>query len=406
MSEEAIVSVGNEGRMAAAPLASPLQQRLKQNLRVVDRPTPERHEAEHRGVPERNRGRATVDRRTLTRIPSTLFQTEEWYLVRGAVEGFKASFFELSHKLQQDSSPEIPWFVQDKGSQALDELNDKLQTIAGMLVKTDVAGYLWGYVFKEVFPYFMRSRFAERAYCKPGGYAGDYLMMEMIYNNKPDGEGKIGKLIDGWCLNTGAARAVRGRRKFLKDLLAEICGKRRNYGFPIRIMNLACGTNREMFDFLAECSYSDMIAVTGMDGDPGALEYTNRHVNTSAHSASVRLLRDNVVRWSAGRSGHTVGTQDIIYTAGLTDYLGDKVFTALVRRSFEHLSDGGTLIVGNFGHNNCNRAFMDEILQWRLIHRSEADLRRLFGETGFGVNVKIAAEENGVNLFAIATKLE
>ena len=60
---------------------------------------------------------------------------------------------------------------------------------------------MWGYVFKEIFPYFMRSRFAERAYFKPKGYAGDFLMMEHIYADTPKGEGKLGEIVDASCLH-------------------------------------------------------------------------------------------------------------------------------------------------------------------------------------------------------------
>ena len=64
----------------------------------------------------------------------------------------------------------------------------------------------------------------------------------------------------------------------------------------------------------------------------------------------------------------------------------------------------GILIVGNFGPQNPNRVFMDHILNWKLIYRDSAELRNLFAATPFGNRVEVLAEEQGVNLFAIATK--
>ena len=89
----------------------------------------------------------------------------------------------------------------------MNELNDQLEYFENRS-GGNVDEFVWGYVFKVIFPYHMRSRFAERAYYKPRGYAGDHVMMEMIYNQEPDGDGKVGKLIDRWFINTSAARAV------------------------------------------------------------------------------------------------------------------------------------------------------------------------------------------------------
>jgi hypothetical protein len=47
---------------------------------------------------------------------------------------------------------------------------------------------------------------------------------------------------------------------------------------------------------------------------------------------------------------------------------------------------------------------MDRILQWKLIHRDEDELRQLFAETPFGQQAEIIAEKNGVNLFVKATR--
>jgi extracellular factor (EF) 3-hydroxypalmitic acid methyl ester biosynthesis protein len=337
-------------------------------------------------------------------IPQPLRQTTEWRLVGSLVEDFKASFFNLSHQLQQDTGNEVSEALQRKCCEVMDNFNEKLQATADRLEESEAADYYWGYAFKEIFPYFMRSRFAERAYYKPSGYAGDFLTMEMIYGNEPDGDGKLGKLMDRWCLESGAARAVRGRRTFLKGQLERLCDARRGDQDLIRIMNLACGSNRELFDFLAGCDYTERLATLCVDADPKALEYTAAAVNVFPHRAAVRLMNDNVVRWALGRVRHNIGLQDIIYSAGLTDYLDDRLCVALINRAYECLEKGGTLIIGNFGYGNRDKAFLEHILQWKIIHRSPEDLRRIFSMTLFHNPVEIMAEENGINLFAVATK--
>ena len=49
---------------------------------------------------------------------------------------------------------------------------------------------------RDVLPYMLFGQFPERAYSKPRGYAGDYLTIEIIYNNIPTGHGRLGRLLD------------------------------------------------------------------------------------------------------------------------------------------------------------------------------------------------------------------
>lgn len=339
-------------------------------------------------------------------LPERLLRTSEWHSINKIVEDAKARFFDLSYQLQQDSAAAIPDTLQIQCNSILDEFNDRLQGFQQQDgTKPEVEEYAWGYVFKEIFPYFMRSRFAERAYYKPKGYAGDYLMMEMIYRNQPEGDGKLGTLTDTWCLNSAASKAVRGRRQLLCDQLEAISRQKLAKGKPIRIMNLACGSNRELFDFLHRCDATELIEATCVDADPHALEYTDQQVNVFPHQATIRLMNDNVVRWAVGGMRHQYGPQDIIYSAGLTDYLDRRLFQALIARCYQHLKPGGVLIIGNFTPLNRNRVFMDRILHWKLIYREAADLEELFATSPFGRETEILAEDQGVNLFAVATRV-
>jgi extracellular factor (EF) 3-hydroxypalmitic acid methyl ester biosynthesis protein len=338
-------------------------------------------------------------------LPPRFFSTPEWLSISRIVEEFKAGFFDLSYQLQRDSSPDPEDLLQHKCLDLLDAFNRQLEEFNDRHGGLGVEHYAWGYTFKEIFPYFMRSRFAERAYYKPRGYAGDYLMMEMIYKNEPEGDGRLGTLVDTWCLNTAPAKAVRGRRKLLREQLELHATARIEAGAPVRIMNLASGPSRELFDFLSRCPDTGAVAATCIDADPQALAYTDQNVNNTAHQALIRLMNDNVVKWSLGAVRHEYGPQDIIYSAGLTDYLDRRLFHALIERCHEYLSPGGILIIGNFTPKNHNRVIMDHVLHWKLIYRDQADLEELFAGSSFGVgNLQFLAEEEGVNLFAVAAK--
>ena len=72
---------------------------------------------------------------------------------------------------------------------------------------------------------------------------------------------------------------------------------------------------------------------------------------------------------------------------------------------YGQLAPGGRVILGNFHPDNTTRAIMDHVLEWRLIHRDEADMDRLFQASRFGRGTTaLRFEEAGVNLFAECVK--
>ena len=78
--------------------------------------------------------------------------------------------------------------------------------------------------------------------------------------------------------------------------------------------------------------------------------------------------------------------------------------TRLIERSYGQLTAGGALVIGNFTPANPDRQFMDNVMYWRLIHRDENQMRQMFAQTSFGDRISLIAEQEGVNLFAVATK--
>ncbi len=69
------------------------------------------------------------------------------------------------------------------------------------------------------------------------------------------------------------------------------------------------------------------------------------------------------------------------------------------------LRPGGRLMLGNFHPINPSRAIMEHVLEWKLIHRTEEDLHRLFAASKFGRPcTKLQFEAEGVNLFAECVK--
>ena len=336
-------------------------------------------------------------------IPPNLVRSELWHFIHEQVEKASMELFDLSLALQEESAggKKDPQQEQHCFS-VLTGLVDAMPLFEEKIAGSGYEDILWGYIFKEIYPYFMRSYYTERSYHKPKGYAGDFLMIEHVYKNIPKGDGRLGELVDAFCLQRPASKAIRGRRRLMAGQLAALTAPFAEKGERIAIMNLACGPNRELFDFLKECPYSDLIEALCVDIDSEALQYTNRHVNTFSHLASIRLMNENVIKWSLGRVKHQIGPQNIIYSVGLCDYLDDRLFKAMITRCYQHLKPGGTLILGNYTQHK-DAVFMDRILRWELIYRTAGQLEQLFADTPFS-RVTVLSEDEHVNLFALAVK--
>jgi hypothetical protein len=337
-------------------------------------------------------------------LPRDFFQTREGSRSNAIVEELKAEMFDLSVKLQQDFQEEIPAGITTRFNRVMDSFFDAIGEFDLTLKGSPVEDEVWGYIFKETFPFFMRSSLTERAYFKPNGYAGDFKMIDMMYQNRPSGSGKIGRLVDAWLLNRPPCMAVRGRRKFIAERLENMSRGIVLQKNRVCIMNLACGPSLELFDFIHRFEHDSQVHAICLDIDPEALQYTGEKSRSFVHKATISYLKDNLIKWALGTSSHEIEFQDIIYSGGLFDYLDDDLFIQLANRCYDQLNPGGRLMVGNF-RPNPDKVFMDRLLEWRLVYRDVETLYSLFSKTRFGSDVEVLTEEEaGIQLFAIGTK--
>jgi CRP-like cAMP-binding protein/SAM-dependent methyltransferase len=256
----------------------------------------------------------------------------------------------------------------------------------------------------EMLPYVLLTTTAERFYSKPRGYAGDFLTIEMIYQNQPGGSQRLGPLLDYCFLQSSSAKAVRNRRGLLTEEIGRTCAE--TSGDIVRITTLACGPAEELFDLLEDEQNAKRIRATLIDIDTEALAFVRKKASEKKLTEQLRLVEGNLVYLATGR--HKLADlppQDLVYSIGLIDYFNDKWVVKLIDYVHSLLRPGGRLILGNFHPANPDKAFMDYVLNWRLIHRTEEDMHRLFRQSKFGRDcTNIRFEGAGVNMFAECRK--
>jgi extracellular factor (EF) 3-hydroxypalmitic acid methyl ester biosynthesis protein len=87
---------------------------------------------------------------------------------------------------------------------------------------------------------------------------------------------------------------------------------------------------------------------------------------------------------------------DIIYCAGLFDYLSDRVCAKLVKLFYQWCEPGGRVVVTNVHSSNPVKGLMEHVMEWHLVTRDESDMLRLAPDPDAA---KIYTDETGINVF-------
>lgn len=191
-------------------------------------------------------------------------------------------------------------------------------------------------------PIFKKSFFVNRARTWPLGYPGDHEMLERTYNGMPVSEEGIGLYIDTYFLGRTLARGVRERKRVLSQLVqSEI----ENRPVNTKIMNIGCGSSREIFDIGASLNQYQP-KFTFLDFDEKATFYSKQLLeNASIDTSDYVFQKFNALKLSNAEYTQKIfGNQDIIYSAGLFDYLKTGVLTKIITSLYANLNEGGIII--------------------------------------------------------------
>ena len=243
---------------------------------------------------------------------------------------------------------------------------------------------------------FSKSYFMNHARIWPKGYQGDYKILDGIYRNIPLSEG-IGYFMDYHFLQATLAKACRGRIvKSGKILKSELLKRVK----PL-FLDLGCGPCRDLFEMAKEIKKSEA-RVTCVDIDEDSLRFSLNRLSYAGLGDQVRFRRYNVVRMiNSGRNLREFGKQDIIYSAGVFNYLPDDIIPGLIASLYELLNPSGRLLIA---FEDVSRYVPREyhwIINWDgLLQRNERDCRTLFKAAGFPDGMlETDRDETGVILF-------
>ena len=315
------------------------------------------------------------------------------------IDAFKGALAQAERMLNKERKTAEE--VQPLVSAACTALRESLQEHVKRNEKLSDA--IGAFAFRETFPFFMASQFIDIVYTKPRGYAGDFETINMIYENRPTGDGRIGPLVDRWILGEPHCSATRQRRGTVSAHIARLLAASPPEA-NLLVTSLAVGPGREFFDAL-ELDRRGQVHITGVDIDPDSLNFVAERASAVGVLPRIRLVQGNIIRMATGKAPIELPPQHLVYSIGLMDYLQEPVVVKCLDWMFDILEPGGEAIIGNFDSRNPTKAFMDYIGEWVLIHRTPEDLRRIFAQSKFGERlVEVTADTTDIQLFARCVK--
>ncbi|MFN8063223.1 MAG: class I SAM-dependent methyltransferase [Vicinamibacterales bacterium] len=246
------------------------------------------------------------------------------------------------------------------------------------------------------------SPFVRRLQAWPRGYPGDFETIEYLIQQRNTGiPGRFSYWLEQVTLDSAMAQQHRNKvelqaRAILETVLASSCGTEQP-----RVLVLAAGGSPDLRAIQSILSAQRFRAVL-LDQDEGALAFSASSLPLLADRLT--LVNRNVVRGL--QDVRHLGPFDLVLAGGLFDYLPDRVATLVLRCAYQHLlAPGGQMFFTNIGETNLYRPWIEHMVDWVLIHRSEADVRSLCVEAGYSdAAVSVSRERTGLTLVVTARR--
>lgn len=228
-------------------------------------------------------------------------------------------------------------------------------------------------------------------FLKPRGYAGDFELIDRIYNKWISKDVNFQKW-DTLYHELESSKAVINRKKYFINEISKLNVREKS----LEVLNLGSGPCTDLYEYLS-ITEENHLHFDCLDMDQSAIEFGQGVCDN--YYKDVSFINKNAFRYMPDKE------YDLIWSAGLFDYFSDKLFIRLLNRMYKLLSFDGEMVIGNFSTNNPSRGMMETYAQWYLNHRSEDELIDLAVKAGISLNkLEIKSEELGINLFLHAKK--
>jgi SAM-dependent methyltransferase len=246
-----------------------------------------------------------------------------------------------------------------------------------------------------------RSALVRHTRTWPRGYQGDYKMLESIYKNVPLSEG-LGYFFDLYGLSLPLAEAVRNRIRKLEEIIRHEITLRD----AASVLNIACGSCRELMGLAPDIARTKA-QVTCIDMDADALAFAMERLSFTEASENIAFRKYNAARMFDDELNMAAfGKTDIIYSAGLFDYLPSEFLAKVLGALYRLLSGNGTLIAAFKDATRYRHQDFHWLVDWTgFLQRTEKEFLAILDNAGIPAPaIREERDDTGIILFYLITK--
>jgi len=311
------------------------------------------------------------------------------------------------------ASPElVREFTEDVDSTVapkLDELFGAFEAAARKVPEDEVAIHK-AFARREIHPLTMCAPFIHRTYTKPLGFAGDYEMVRMILRDPMEGQNSYAKVVNSVLLRSGTAEAHRNRIVRLTEFLEGEARRVNALGRPFSVINIGCGPAADVERFLKTSWLSDQTKFHLLDFNRETLDFAQEQIThvirERSRKTKVKFVHRSVhelLKQASARKTVPEKSFDMVYCAGLFDYLNNRICSRLLKLFYSWTLPGGLVVVTNVHPKHPVKGFLEHLQEWYLVLRNEKQMLAL--EPSLGAQ-KATTEDTGVNVFLEIRKPE
>ncbi|SKA35397.1 class I SAM-dependent methyltransferase [Consotaella salsifontis] len=235
--------------------------------------------------------------------------------------------------------------------------------------------------------YLLQDPFTRWSVEKPRGYSGDAQLLDFVYEHPSVADAvaettELGRGIYSFTHNAPTAAAARERLEILGRQVDTMAEER---GGNLEVLTIASGHLREGLKSTA-LKEGRLKRWVALDQDPISIGSINRDFAGTA----VEAIDGSVKGVLAG--SYALGTFDLVYAAGLYDYLPRAVAIRLTRACLKYLKPGGVFLFANYHRDLPDEGYMEAFMNWALVLRTEEEMWEI-------VNRSVDRNEADANVF-------
>lgn len=228
-----------------------------------------------------------------------------------------------------------------------------------------------------------QSSFVRRLRDWPRGYPGDFETVELLVKGSelPTNPAP-GDWFDWYALNTAIGQQHRNRVWWQYLQMCAVT--------PGRILSVGAGGGAD-FNIAPHRFTGSAIVLLDLDAQALRLAQDRLQRYCEVHTICGDMRRGIC-------QAQDEGPFDVVACGALFDYLDDRTIVVLLKEMRQRaVKVGGTVLFTNIAEGNPFQVWMEAIADWRLTHRSEADIRRIVEAAGFDRHgLSIRRDETGL----------